>query len=80
MTLLEVVAKLLCPEKSMILRSVARGSEATPVHWMSATPCGSAKTREGPDGPSQCEQVKLKLKLERTGRREWAQMAAKGRF
>ncbi|MBI3236406.1 MAG: hypothetical protein HYZ48_01660 [Chlamydiales bacterium] len=36
----EGIAKLLCPEKSMILRPVASGSIAATVHLTRPTPCG----------------------------------------
>ncbi len=39
----EVIAKLLCPEKLMILRPVASGSKAATFHLMRAAPGGPAE-------------------------------------
>ena len=40
---IEAVAKLLCPEKSMILSYVASGSKAATVHSTRSTPSGLAE-------------------------------------
>ena len=47
---MEAVAKLLCPEKSMILRPFASGSIAAAVHATRPTPCGLAE-EDGRKGP-----------------------------
>ncbi len=41
--MLEAVAELLCPEKSMILSYVASGSKAATVHSTRPTPSGLAE-------------------------------------